>query len=453
VKRTIAVLFLGFLLSARIGRAECTSFRLVRGDTVVFGNTLDWYFEDGIVFINKRNVSKTALWFQNPARWTSKYGSITFNQWGREFPQRGMNEAGLVVGEMTLSETRYPDPDGRGGLSNPQWIQWQLDNCATVGEVIESDGKIRIDRNEYPSHFLVADAAGNCAALEWLDGRLIARTGEALPIAALTNSTYESSVAFYREGKPHAPDDYCTWARFFRAADLLAAADTASGTLLDHGWKIHAAVDHSSRTRWALLFDVRGRRAYFRTESRPEVRFADLMSFDLSCDAPVRMLAVSAALSGDVTRHFMDYDSALNHALIRRMAAAHGPITGATSESAIRAMARYPETTVCGASSSAEPGPEGRAIRTALRPNHPNPFNPSTRIRYSLERTETVRLTVLDLAGRRVRTLTERVQPAGDHETVWDGSDERGCPLASGVYLAKLDSGGRGFLGKMLLVR
>ena len=47
------------------------------------------------------------------ATWTAQYGSITFNQYGRELPTGGINEAGLVVESMALSEARYPEPDHR----------------------------------------------------------------------------------------------------------------------------------------------------------------------------------------------------------------------------------------------------------------------------------------------------------------------------------------------------
>jgi len=110
---TLLRITLLLLLFSRFALAECTSFCFCAGDSVLFGNTLDWHVGEGLVVINKRNVTKTALFCANPAQWTSKYGSVTVNQWGRELPARGMNEAGLVIGEMTLQETRFPAPDDR----------------------------------------------------------------------------------------------------------------------------------------------------------------------------------------------------------------------------------------------------------------------------------------------------------------------------------------------------
>ena len=74
---------------------------------------MDWMTGEGLVIVNKRNVSKTAFlkpeWDDNgqPASWTSKYGSVTFNFIGREFPFGGMNESGLVITCMWLETTEW----------------------------------------------------------------------------------------------------------------------------------------------------------------------------------------------------------------------------------------------------------------------------------------------------------------------------------------------------------
>jgi choloylglycine hydrolase len=86
----------------------CTSVCLTTPARVVFGNNLDWFVDDGLLVINKRGVRKQGLWFEEPPEWTSRYASLTVNQEGREFPSRGMNEVGPVVGEMTLRAGAYP---------------------------------------------------------------------------------------------------------------------------------------------------------------------------------------------------------------------------------------------------------------------------------------------------------------------------------------------------------
>ncbi|MBM4116536.1 hypothetical protein FJ251_02165 [bacterium] len=82
----------------------------------------------------------------------------------------------------------------------------------------------------------------------------------------------------------------------------------------------------------------------------------------------------------------------------------------------------------------------------------PNPFNPATRIGFTLDRELDLRLDIHDLQGRRVRTLVAAVLPAGAHTANWDGRDGAGRPLASGVYLARLAAGGEQRTLKLLLL-
>jgi len=144
----------------------CSSFLLKGGKRAVFGKNFDFFMKEGYLMVNKRGSAKTALLgpAQNPAKWIAKYGSITFNQVSKEYPFGGMNEAGLIVESMALEGANYPAPDVRTAVSELQWIQYQLDNCAAVGEVVETDERIRIAQGSVPVHFFVADRNGNAAA-------------------------------------------------------------------------------------------------------------------------------------------------------------------------------------------------------------------------------------------------------------------------------------------------
>ncbi len=87
-----------------------------------------------------------------------------------------------------------------------------------------------------------------------------------------------------------------------------------------------------------------------------------------------------------------------------------------------------------------------RKIR--LRKNYPNPFNPSTTLRYELPRPTDVDLHVFDLMGRKVATLVDRPQPAGLHSVTFDGSD-----LPSGLYLYRLETPSQTITRQMVLVK
>ena len=85
--------------------------------------------------------------------------------------------------------------------------------------------------------------------------------------------------------------------------------------------------------------------------------------------------------------------------------------------------------------------------------NYPNPFNPSTRVMFSLATAGTATVDVLDLQGRVVRTLHQGHLPAGPSSLVWDGRDNQGRPAASGAYLARLRSSGLTATHKMVLAK
>ncbi|MET0752601.1 MAG: linear amide C-N hydrolase, partial [Pyrinomonadaceae bacterium] len=142
---TFALSFL--LLSSLLFQSAfaCTTFCLKSNNEVLFGRNYDWMIGDGLVFVNKRGVSKTSTKEENPAKWISKYGSLTFNQYGRETPMGGMNEAGLVIELMWLDGTKYPAKDKRPALDVLEWIQYQLDTSATTEEVLKNIENVRIE--------------------------------------------------------------------------------------------------------------------------------------------------------------------------------------------------------------------------------------------------------------------------------------------------------------------
>ncbi len=93
-------------------------------------------------------------------------------------------------------------------------------------------------------------------------------------------------------------------------------------------------------------------------------------------------------------------------------------------------------------------------LQAALAPPSPNPFNPWTILAFDTQRANSkVDLTVYDLQGHSVRQLLSEVVPSGHHEVRFDGRNDRGDPLASGVYVARLDVGGERLLRRMILLR
>ncbi len=84
---------------------------------------------------------------------------------------------------------------------------------------------------------------------------------------------------------------------------------------------------------------------------------------------------------------------------------------------------------------------ERQLARFVLAPNAPNPFNPSTTIRYELTADQTASVVIHDMLGRAVRTLADGPRPAGRGSAVWNGLDDAERPVASGIYVVRLTAG------------
>ena len=303
------------LVAVATAADACTTF-CTRG---LFGRNYDFEIGYGLVMVNKRGVRKIAQ-TESPAKWTSRHGSITFNQFGRDNATGGMNEKGLVVELMWLDGTRYPEADARGEIGNLEWIQYQLDTASSVAEVIASDGKVRISAGNAPLHFLVADASGDAAAIEFLDGKMVVHR----KANVLANDRYTESVAAMQRG---ARD------RFARASRGLSTATSVDGAF--------ALLDEVAQpsTQWSIVYDIRNRAVHWRTMQNRSKRSVTLSAFDFSCATPVQV--------ADVDSHrFRDYTREQNAALVRRSVRGTSFLRN-TPDAEIDESARWPEGSVC----------------------------------------------------------------------------------------------------------
>ena len=355
---TFCILFACFI--TQTGQA-CTTFSLVHNGQPIFGKNYDWNLERGLVMINKRGVSKTALEDRKNdpgpfARWISKYGSLTFNQYGRELPMGGINEAGLVVELMNLGATQYPAPDSRPALGCLQWIQYQLDNFNEVEQVIASDSQVRIHPDEGSGiHFLIVDKEGTCAVIEFLNGNLEYYAQETLPVKTLANSTYAESLAYLKRYEGFGGNEDILYGsqsldRFVRAADMLKKHDPKTQTSpVNYAFDILANVANPSAswgTKWSIVYDIQDLRVYFRTFSNKQIRYVDLHSFDFSCQTPVKVLDIDLDASGDMTESFCDYTQQMNLELIRHSFKETHFLRNVPDD-VLRELSRYPESTRC----------------------------------------------------------------------------------------------------------
>lgn len=295
--RTIKLLIYTIFLFAFDGLSiACTTFILENQNTLVFGRNLDWVSDEGLVVVNKKGVKKTAFvpLSKNPAVWVSKYGSITFNQFGKELPYGGMNEEGLVV-EIMISKAEYPDKDDRPEVNESQWIQYQLDNHKTVKEVLASDKLIRIKALREDLHYLICDKEGNKAVVEFSDGKM--KVVENMKVPVLANSDYSKSLELYKANKS---------CRFTTVANRINAFPAVSNSNpVDYSFDI--LKDVALEGSWSIVYDIKNMEIHFRSSSCQSIKTIALQAFNFDCSNSVKIFEINSDLFGNVNSKFRPY--------------------------------------------------------------------------------------------------------------------------------------------------
>lgn len=320
---------------------NCSTFMLKADSSLLVGHNLDESPDlhvPGLVCVNKRNTYREGItWYELIAdpfdyqkaltpfaekpspklSWRSKFGSITFNSEGLDFPDGGINEAGLAVFEMSLGSTQHKYDSLHPTLFMSLWIQYQLDNCATVDEVIRNAHDI--NQQGWAWHYFVTDRDGNCAIIEYLEGEVVVHTGEDVTYPVLCNSEYSKELARWDE-YPSFVDGLKSLIgktpRFVRAAQMLDAYDAAVHTSpSEYALEILNEIAIRGWNKWAILIDVTNMTIYFHTNQNRTLRQVSLASFDVT-SGPAQLLDIHADLSGDVAAEFADYtyEANLRHA-------------------------------------------------------------------------------------------------------------------------------------------
>ncbi len=333
--------------------STCTIFSLYPKKSSItqhwIGRTYDWAFGHGLVFTNKRNVTKIGLRLMPTdvsGTWTSKYGSVTFNQFGREFPNGGMNEAGLVVDALELKNSVYPGIDTRASLNELQFIQYLLDNFSSIESITQGLKSIRLSPVGSKLHYFACDIK-KCMTIEFVNGELITHTMDSLPISSFANNTYEEHVTYARDfitfggTKPIVQDSKNSLDRFVRASynakfingskDPVAAIFSM---LSDVG---------SKNNRWQIIYNQNDKTIKFRTTAKIGLqRKISLKKFDFNCHRTVQFFDLDNDLEGEINDDFLPFDPASNYAIIKKSV----DMQKLPAQLAAR-LAVYPNETVC----------------------------------------------------------------------------------------------------------
>lgn len=331
---------------------SCTTFSINKSGQLIFGRNFDFPTGYGHINVNQRNVSKTAMIQapEKPMQWVSKYGSITFNQAGRELPYGGINEKGLVIEQMWLQEVKYPETDNRYGLTELQWIQYQLDNSTTLKDVISSDSVLRISNlSMAPLHFLVCDKEGNAATIEYINGKMTCHLSKSLLYTALANDTYEKSLEYVKKftefgGTEAIPNTPSSLDRFARAACMVKNYNNKQN-IIDYSFSILDSVSQGEGTRWSIVYDIKNMTVYFKTYNNKTIRTFKVANFDFSCKAPLLFIDIDENMV-DNKLEFQHYSTKGNRQLIENVFNNVDFLKQVPSE-ARDLTANYPESLIC----------------------------------------------------------------------------------------------------------
>jgi choloylglycine hydrolase len=278
---------LAALLSLGISTDGFACSAVAGSDGAVVGGNYDWYARGGIVFVSPRGQVKSSevtVEKALAAHWVSRFGSVTISQFGRDFPMQGMNEAGLA-GMVLVGDSKYPASRAGATLTENLWLQYQLDNYETIDEVVRHAGDLGIKTLSASLHWFICDRSRACAVIEFLNGQAVVHAGDKLPVAALTNTTYDAAASGYqnwRGTQEQVPEGYDSLARFIRLAE--SGGRDVKGELDD--------VSQRGLTAVQTVFDMEQRSFTSRVEDGPwvNVSFRDI-SFD--CGSMPQMLSLS----------------------------------------------------------------------------------------------------------------------------------------------------------------
>ena len=328
------IMALLFCVSAMTGDVgNCSTFLIQQDGQVRVGHNLDEspeLFIPGLVCVNKRGeyregitwaelVSRPEVYAETVAvpfenrpepriNWTSRYASITFNSEGVDFPDGGMNEKGLCIFEMSMGLTRFMKIAGKPTLFICLWIQYQLDNFATVDEVMAHLGEINQDGWSW--HYFIADRSGDYAIVEYLEDRIVVYRDEQAPVPMLCNSSYKRELELV-SGKPtlltRIKNMIGKRRRFQRG--LLARERLAGDAAMDLDKQAREMVDIMAIrgwNKWQIIADPVNLKVDFRTHRNRVFRTIDLTRLELSSGSPAQILDIHGPGSGDVTDRLSD---------------------------------------------------------------------------------------------------------------------------------------------------
>jgi len=291
-----------------------TIFCLEKEGSLLIGKSTGWSSGFGYIIINKRNIHKKAfrIGFTKRARWTSKYGSLTFNQVAQDLPSGGINEKGLVI-EVTSNFRNTSEKGTKPKLSEVQWVQYQLDNFSTVAEVLSNINKVQIKQIGKGLSYFLCDKSGNKAIIEVFDKKLMVIDKE-LIFPALTNTPYKKCISFLNkiQGKYKTSKPQSSINRFVASADFIKVFKNKTYPDIDYAFKSMLRVKQNN-TVWNIVYDLKKMKVYIKTKENNNLRYLDINSLDFNKNSGIE---INAPISGNINEKLIPYTIKNNKKLV-----------------------------------------------------------------------------------------------------------------------------------------
>lgn len=286
---------------------------------VITARSMDWKDEiPANMWVFPRGMDRHGVAGPNSLTWKSRYGSLAISSLDMSTTD-GMNERGLVGNLLWLTESEYPKYDGtKKGLSIAAWLQYMLDNFATVAEAVEAmraesfvvvTDFIPGTRKLTTLHLSLSDATGDNAIFEYVDGELKIHHDHSYIV--MTNSpTFDKQLAIAEywslvggltmlPGTNRAADRFARALFYIRAIPQTPNARTAAAgvfsVIRNASVPLGIASEEEpniSSTRWRGVADQKNLIYYFESTMAPNVFWVDLKKIDFGQGSPVRKLDV-----------------------------------------------------------------------------------------------------------------------------------------------------------------
>jgi choloylglycine hydrolase len=287
--------FLTLLFTFKACFLMASSAFFIEHDVKLLAKNHDWKVGHGYIFKNIRGQLKFAYGWsgKNPASWTSKYGSITFNQFGKEFPSGGINEKGLVVEKLFLPNSVYPNFHNAPTISDLEWIQYQLDNFATVKEVIDHLEKLNI----YPLEslqYILADSTGDAVIIDFLNGKIGIHFRKQNHIVLTTESLKDSENYYLMNSEIQGKKLVSNFDRYVHLnSNLIKTNATDEFNPFELLSNIATDVE-PYKTQWSVVYNLDDLNLHFSSGRNPEKKRLNLQELDFSDSTKVEIAEIHA---------------------------------------------------------------------------------------------------------------------------------------------------------------